>query len=112
MSSFLSRLKQQLNDRENAHHGHRNKALVDRRDLIELLHRFESMDSAFGADNTSTQRHNRTHGLVMEVEASFHNQNAEETFDIVMVTLAKLREQEIKKQRENTPIPRAERWRF
>ena len=99
--NFLKRIKQQFNSRENYRGQSYDKVTVDRSALTELVHHFESMDTALRADNTPAQTSNRTHALVLEVEAMFHGSGAEETMDIVMFTIAEIRKREIKADKEH-----------
>lgn len=98
MSSFIDRIKRDINNPMN-HRQHGNMTLVNDRDLAELIHHFESLDSAARANHDGElppKHQDRRACLVHEVQAAFHNIGAEETLDHIMFTIAELRKQQIK----------------
>lgn len=101
--NFINRIKEQMNNHENQRGHSRNIVTVDRNALRELVHHFESMDSAIRAEKDALvpdYYRNRTHSLIVELQAMFHNSGAEETMDIVMFTITELRKKEIKVDRD------------
>ena len=92
--SFLTRIKKDLSSREGMSQSGK-LSLVDTRSLLELIHHFEAFDSAARADqDTKSPILNRTHCLVLEIMACFHNLGAEETIDIFMMVMAEIAEKD------------------
>ncbi|MEQ3658650.1 MAG: hypothetical protein ABNH21_06810 [Glaciecola sp.] len=99
MSTFIQRIKKDFNDPRNNFKNYGNKVVVDRKDLLELIGHFESLDSAVRSKHDSEtpfEHQNRYSCLAHEVQAAFHNIGVEETLDVVMFTLSELRKWSLK----------------